>query len=465
MNSSMKRLILPVLLCLLPTCAFSQPGGKFGTFLRRSNDSADAYRSARHRERERFLKESWKNFPVTDGIQDPFSRRGDAGLPRDEATPGDRPADRTVSLPRIPVPDQDRYLLGSFVFSFYGREYGVRYDRDGDFLLPGISDRDIAAMWEELSGGPADALAEDCMTLREAAGLCDWAYLQMVDSLSFAVYPRLGNERQMLIGYLLGRSGYRIRFGRSDGSLSCVYGADQVIYGRPFFENDGIRYYPLEDAGSSWSLSAPCPGRALNLELDSLPSFPGGDFRERHVSAAGVEFTYRVPQSLLDFYDSYPHTEMHVKADAPVSVHFREAAYPALRTALEGKGQVDAVNFLLQFVWSVMSYKTDGLNWGYEKWNFPEESCYYPYGDCDDHAILFCRLVRDLLGLDVLLVNCDVDQGAHAAAAVRFTEPVDGDYITHEGQKYYCCEPTSNAGRAGDRRWKKYVVTRLDKIR
>ena len=43
--------------------------------------------------------------------------------------------------------------------------------------------------------------------------------------------------------------------------------------------------------------------------------------------------------------------------------------------------------------------------------------------------------------------------------------PLDGDYITHEGQKYYCCEPTSNAGRAGDRRWKKYVVTRLDKIR
>lgn len=37
--------------------------------------------------------------------------------------------------------------------------------------------------------------------------------------------------------------------------------------------------------------------------------------------------------------------------------------------------------------------------------------------------------------------------------------------IMHEGKLYYCCEPTSKTGRAGERKWKKYVVTRLDKIR
>lgn len=461
----MKRRIVIALLCALPTCVSAQPGGAFGAFLRRSNDSAVSYRSARSREWERFLKDSWKNHPLKDAIEDPFSRRGDAGLPRGEDASGGQNTDRPVSVPRVPLPDRDQYLLGDFTFGYYGQQYGVRYDRIGDFLLPGVSDRDIAAMWEQLSGGPVESLVEDCMTLRDAAGLCDWAYLQMVDSLSAAIYPRQRNERQMLVGYLLGRSGYRIRFGRCDGSLSCVFGADQAIYGWPFFKMDGIRFYPLVDAGSVWSLSEPCPGRPLSLDLNRIPSFPEGILRERRVEAAGVEFTYRVPQALLDFYDAYPHTEMHVKADAPVSGYFREAAYPALRAALEGKGQVDAVNFLLQFVWSVMSYKTDGLNWGYERWNFPEESCYYPYGDCDDHAILFCRLVRDLLGLDVLLVGCDVERGHHAAAAVRFTEPADGDYILHEGQQYYCCEPTSKTGRAGERKWKKYVVTRLDKIR
>ena len=97
--------------------------------------------------------------------------------------------------------------------------------------------------------------------------------------------------------------------------------------------------------------------------------------------------------------------------------------------------------------------------------SFPDESFYYLCGDCDDHAILFARLAKDLLGLDVLLVECQVDGSPHASTAIRFTEPLDGDSILYEGQNYYCCEPSSNVAKVGDRCWENYVVTRVDKVK
>ena len=53
-------------------------------------------------------------------------------------------------------------------------------------------------------------------------------------------------------------------------------------------------------------------------------------------------------------------------------------------------------------------------------------------------AILFSRLVRDLLGLKVLLVYYP----GHLATAVCFTDNVTGDYISLNNQKYVVCDPT-----------------------
>ena len=156
---------------------------------------------------------------------------------------------------------------------------------------------------------------------------------------------------------------------------------------------------------------------------------------------------------------------MHIKADAPVSSEVRNTIYPAISSAIDGKGQVEAANTILHFVQGVMEYQTDSRRWGYEKWCFPEESFYYLCGDCDDHAILFSRLIRDLLGLDVLLVECEVNGAPHEATAVRFTESLDGDTILYKGETYYCCEPTSNIGKVGERRWENYVVKHIDKVK
>ena len=53
-------------------------------------------------------------------------------------------------------------------------------------------------------------------------------------------------------------------------------------------------------------------------------------------------------------------------------------------------------------------------------------------------SILFSRLVRDLLGLDVLLVYYP----GHLATAVCFNNEVAGDYITLNNRRFVVCDPT-----------------------
>ena len=52
--------------------------------------------------------------------------------------------------------------------------------------------------------------------------------------------------------------------------------------------------------------------------------------------------------------------------------------------------------------------------------------------------MLFSRLVRDLLGLDVVLIYYP----GHLATAVKFSSEVSGDYITYDGARYTICDPT-----------------------
>lgn len=84
--------------------------------------------------------------------------------------------------------------------------------------------------------------------------------------------------------------------------------------------------------------------------------------------------------------------------------------------------------------------------WGGDRAFFADETLYYPYCDCEDRSILFSRLVRDLLGLDVVLVYYP----GHLATAVNLTEgDIKGDYLTLGDRRYVVRDPTYINAPAG----------------
>ena len=96
------------------------------------------------------------------------------------------------------------------------------------------------------------------------------------------------------------------------------------------------------------------------------------------------------------------------------------------------------MNVLLDWVQTGLVYEYDDKVWGHDRVFFAEESLFYPYADCEDRAVLFSHLVRDLLGLDVALVYYP----NHLATAVRFTDNVAGDAMQVGQTRYVVCDPT-----------------------
>ena len=78
--------------------------------------------------------------------------------------------------------------------------------------------------------------------------------------------------------------------------------------------------------------------------------------------------------------------------------------YTPLREQLAGLDKKEAAERLLNFVQTAFVYEYDEKVWGHDRAFFAEETLFYPYCDCEDRSILFSRLVRDLLGLDAVLV-------------------------------------------------------------
>ena len=125
-------------------------------------------------------------------------------------------------------------------------------------------------------------------------------------------------------------------------------------------------------------------------------------------------------------------------ANTPLDERVKSQLYPNKKKKIKGLNQLEAVNKLLNWVQTAFVYEYDDKVWGHDRAFFAEETLYYPYCDCEDRAILFTRLIRDLLGLQTILVYYP----GHLASAVSFTDEVSGDYILLKGKRFIITDPT-----------------------
>jgi len=148
---------------------------------------------------------------------------------------------------------------------------------------------------------------------------------------------------------------------------------------------------------------------------------------------------------VIDFFNSYPQTELKVYFNAAISNQASFSLLKSLKPHLEGKSELDAINFLLRFVQTAFDYKTDDQQFGKEKYLMLEETLYYPSSDCEDRCILFSYLVRNLLGMEVV----GLDYPGHISTAVKFNSEITGDTLKFNNQKFVICDPTYINADAG----------------
>ena len=340
--------------------------------------------------------------------------------------------------------------------SLYGSQIKVRVEPEPKkpVKLRNVTEKSVANMWKKLSCPYYDNIVAECLRQRKACNLCDWAYVKLTEKMANKYFEQGSNEAVVLQMYILVQSGYQMRIARVDDQLTLLMGSDERIFKYKYTIMDGIQYYIIDKSMQNKSMlvfdRAFPQEKPLSLAMVQ-PKFSLERTDKRTFSAQNypeIEVTVETNKNLLDFYEDYPiSSQWNYYSHASLSECVKKSLYPALQSAIAGKTELEAVDMLLNFVQTGFGYSSDLDQFGYERPLYPDETFYYPYCDCEDRSILFSCLVRELLGLDVVLLSYP----SHVSTAVRFTEPIKGDYLMIDDQKYMICEPTWVSGAPAGR--------------
>ncbi|MCM1348250.1 MAG: transglutaminase-like domain-containing protein [Firmicutes bacterium] len=475
----MKRVTLLVL-CAASICsAQSQTGSSYAdfkkdlhkeydNFLRDAKNDYASFRDKVNREYATFLADSnWVPSKPDAPVQKPIDRsvapRPLTPLPQSAPMPQSRPLpiDNVVSPPPVPdapVPSEPFDYKGrpgqvaERSVKLFGTDFNVNVANDHSISLGRLDHASIGKAWQTLSSRQSlDATIGSLLRLRDDRDLCDWAYYCLVRETGAMLHGAGSNEEALFTAYVMNQSGYttRLALDAPAGRLYAMPGTENLIFDQPYFPVGDVKFYPFAKLGSVQMVSADYPGtRPLSMLVDKLPRLANRPTAAKSLTVKHypeVKIDYECNANLLEFFNGYPasalpgnsRTKWAYYAVTPLSEPIRKAIYPTLKKALEGKSQRDAANLLMDFCES-FPYAPDNDVWGYDRAYFADETLNYQNGDCEDHAILFVRLVRDLMGLDVALIYFP----NHLAAAVAFTDDVPGDYINYNSRRWTVCDPT-----------------------
>ena len=401
-----------------------------------------------------FIKQAWVEFKVEPQIPEP--------KPNPPVQPVFNPKDKVVPQTKVPTisipphvtapqaqpvkPIPTKIIPAQKIsVDFFGAECTLRADKSALAMeLEDDSENSVSKGWSMLSDGRTNALINDCLDLREQLNLCDWAYYELLQQVAGDIYGnKTSREAIVLQAYIMTQSGYQVRFGRTKDGLLLLMSTNATVYATPYVLIDGSKYYALGSVAESiYICNFKFPGESvLSLKMNSLPTLPIDTIRGRELHSPKMneaKITINHNRNLINFLDSYPRCSIENFVNASLDSLAKQSLYPTLRNLIADKTEEVAANILIDFVQRAFQYKVDDEQFGEERTLFANETLYYPYSDCEDRSLLYATLVRDLLGLDVVLL----DYPEHIATAVKFNQDIDGDYMLINDEKYLICDPT-----------------------
>ncbi len=415
-----------------------------------------------------FVRQAWREFecepplpapedipipPVVIPREDRVKPVEERKVPIDEVilplmlTPQPEPVFKIKEIPAL----HEDYVY----FTLFGTDVKARFNPADKVVVRGTDENAIAGAIQAMDANKYDNTLLDCLALRKGLNLSDWAYLQLIDAFAKKLYGSDKNSAAVFASYLYMMSGYKVRVGTDDRKIYMLFACEEQIYNRNAFIVGNTAFYGIDELPARMYICEAAfeKEQELSLAVKGGQRFAYNASAPRRITAKDypeVSVEVVVNENLMKFYDTYPTshignnlmTRWAMYANVELDERVRNGVYPALAAAINGMSEVDAVNRLLNIVQTGLVYGYDSEIWGEDRVFFAEESLYYPYSDCEDRAVLFSRLVRDLVGLDVALVMVP----GHMLAAVHFNSEVCGSFMTLDGRNFVLCEPTCSDG-------------------
>lgn len=347
----------------------------------------------------------------------------------------------------LPLGTSDDSDFQTVHFDFYGVGQIVSIPKEyGTFHPKGISEQDVDQFWQLLASYNFSRIISDCNKYKVALGFNDWAILKWAQDLAKAIFPdNINSEQEIFTVFLLNQIGLQVRVSRVNEQLVTLFASMQNVYAKKYIVIDTAPYYLAEDIPSASKIYTYRSGynksaRPLDLRI-SKPLRLSDGFSDiklaKHSSVWECDMEFSISSSLIRFYNDYPQLDAKVYATAVPSDSFLNVFANIFQRA-SSRDNVSLINQLLSFMHLDFKYMVDQEQFGIEKPFFCEENFIYPYNDCEDRSILLSSLIRNLLGLRVVLLDYD----DHMSIAVNLSENIKGDYLVVNNEKYYVCDPT-----------------------
>jgi hypothetical protein len=371
------------------------------------------------------------------------------------------PAPQPQPMANIEPMEEDVELVS---ISLYGTLVSVAFPQDADLQLKRVDEDAIASLWEQIADtivpSRFDVTITSCLQHRADMKLCDWAYLRLVQSISKKRYGDT-NEAVIFASYIMAQSGYKIRLAFKDEYVFMLFASHHEIYGMKKVMLEDDCYFILDSRLSgSFYISEVGYEKEQRFSLliteEQRMDYDASDTLVV-TSAKGCSLSYQVNKNNINFLEDYPAGRLFVGDESskwligvktPLDSITKSSLYPQAQEAIQGLSPWQAVAKLLNWVQTGFQYACDDDVWGYDRVFFPSETLFYPNSDCEDKAILFSTLVREVLNLDVLLLYFENPE--HLLTAVHIpVEEKPGEYVMYNNKRYMVCDPTLKNGPIG----------------
>ena len=331
-------------------------------------------------------------------------------------------------------------------FELYGLQLAVPAPKL-EATLHSASQQDVVVFWKQLN---ESGMTQSVEVLQQHAvnyRLGDWCTFKAVETYSQKWAK--GNKRaeRVMMQYLMLSMGYDVRMAVANGEVYLMLPFEQQVYENTYLTVNENKYYlypkSVPSGSSIYSCAIPADidcGRGMNLIINPAYRLPKAK-QAFSVSNGSLAVQGEVNRNVIALQQEYPSMDVYCYAASVADEEVRKSVVNQLRGQLQGMSENEAANALLHFVQKGFEYKTDGQQFGdgVEKSFFFDETLYFPYCDCEDRSIFYAYLVRELLGLDVVLVGCP---GHECTAVALSTPPSTYTSFTYKGKTYYICDPT-----------------------
>lgn len=370
--------------------------------------------------------------------------------PKSEPEPAPKPiaphipsAPFAPKIPSVPtLPSTPTPLPKMVTVDFYSNDIKMPAI-ENDIVIPSVNNRrDIAKAWKALKVSNLKDIIPTIKTVLSTLGMSDWGNVMLIEKYIESLFPQCDvDQHRIATQFILSNLGYDVRLATNDNQIVLLIPFDEKIYDMPYLKIAEKTYYIYPDnKGRLMSCNLPegDTGRKIGTIFSGNINI-GEEYKSFILSGAGIQVKGKVNTAIMPLLNSYVSLGISDIARCNMDKTLRNDIVEQVREQVKELNELQAANKILQFVQYAFDYATDEEQFGREKYFFMEENLFYPKNDCEDRAVFFAYLIREVLHLPVHLVHYP----GHECTAVAYSSPLNNSTsYTYKGKTYYISDPT-----------------------